>query len=89
MARKNARKRKAPTAKQRKETGVKSGKGKGKYPLATKKQALSAIKLRHHGKGVSAASVLSRVSRSKYGKDPQVKAALKRARTTDKKRKRK
>lgn len=84
MARKNARKRTAPTAKQRKETGIKSGKGKGKYPLATKKQALSAIKLRHHGKGVSAASVLSRVSRSKHGKDPQVKAALKRARAADK-----
>lgn len=79
--------KKAPTAKQRKKTGIKSGKNKGKYPLATKSQALSAIKLRHHGKGVSAASVLSRVARSKFGKDPSVKAAIKRAREADKKRK--
>ncbi len=78
---------KSPTAKQRRETGIKSGANKGKYPLATKSQALSAIKLRHHGKGVSASSVLSRVARSKWGKDPQVKAALKRARQADSRRK--
>jgi hypothetical protein len=77
---------KSPTAKQRKETGIKSGKGKGKYPLATKRQALSAINLRHHGKGVSASSVLSRVSKSKWGKDPQVRSALRRAREADAKR---
>lgn len=77
--------KKAPTAEQREKTGIKSGKNKGKYPLATKSQALSAIKLRHHGKGVSASSVLSRVARSKWGKDPQVQAALKRAREADKK----
>jgi hypothetical protein len=77
--------KKSPTSKQRKETGIKSGPNKGKYPLATKRQALSAIKLRHHGKGVSASSVLSRVARSKWGSDPQVKAALKRARAKDRK----
>ena len=78
---------KAPTAKQRKKTGIKSGKSKGKYPLATKRQALSAIKLRHHGKGVSASSVLARVSKSKWGRDPRVRAAIKRARKVDSTRK--
>jgi len=73
------------TAAQRKKTGIKSGPNKGKYPLSTKQQALSAIKLRHHGKGVSASSVLSRVARSKWGKDPAVKAALQRAREKDRK----
>jgi hypothetical protein len=75
--------RKAPTSEQREKTGIKSGPNKGKYPLATKAQALSAIKLRHNGKGVSSSSVLSRVARSKWGKDPQVKAALERARKVD------
>jgi len=78
---------KAPTTKQRKTTGIKSGKSKGKYPLATKRQALSAIRLRHHGKGVSASSVLGRVSRSKWGKDPRVRKALKKARAVDRARK--
>lgn len=34
----------------------------GKYPVATRAQAMSAIKLRHHGKGVSASAVLSHVA---------------------------
>jgi hypothetical protein len=76
---------KSPTAKQRKETGIKSGKNKGKYPIATKRQALSAIRLRHNGKGVSASSVLARVARSKFGRDPQVRKALQRAREVDSK----
>jgi hypothetical protein len=79
-------KRKAPTAAQRKKTGIKKGPNKGKYPLSTLKQALSAIKLRHHGKGVSSSSVLSRVARSKYGKNPTVKRRLAAARKVDKNR---
>jgi len=41
----------------REEHGMKGG----KYPVATAAQAMSAIKLRHHGKGVSASAVLSHV----------------------------
>jgi hypothetical protein len=33
----------------------------GKFPCATGAQCMSAIKLRHHGKGVSAEAVLSHV----------------------------
>jgi hypothetical protein len=92
MARRNARKRaaskrKAPTAEQRRRTGIKSGPNKGKYPLDTLKQALSAIKLRHHGKGVSPSSTLNRVARSKWGNNPTVKRRLKEARERDRKRK--
>lgn len=46
------------TAEDRKKTGMKGG----KYPVNTKAQARSAIRLRHHGKGVSAAAVLRHVS---------------------------
>jgi hypothetical protein len=46
------------TAKDRKEHGI-----SGKFPVATRIQALSAIKLRHHGKGVTASRVLAHVSR--------------------------
>lgn len=76
------------TAKQRKKSGMKGKGKKGKYPVSTKAQALSAIKLRHHGKNVSASAVLSHVARSKFGSDPQVKAAIKRARERDRKKKR-
>lgn len=67
----------------RKRTGMK-GKGKqGKYPVATVAQCLSAIRLRHHGKGTSVSGVLSHVARSKHGKNPQVQAKLKAARAKD------
>ena len=57
------------------------------YPVATKAQALSAIRLRHNNKhGISAARVLAHVARSKWGKDPEVKAVLERAREADRKR---
>lgn len=36
--------------------------GSRKYPMETAAQISSAIKLRHHGKGVSASTVLSRAS---------------------------
>ena len=68
----------------RKKTGMKGGKSKkGKYPVATVAQCLSAIRLRHNGKGVSAAAVLAHVARSPMGKSPRVKAALARARRKD------
>jgi len=40
----------------------KSGGKGGKYPIFDQKSCISAVKLRHHGKGVSASSVLSRAS---------------------------
>lgn len=46
------------TSKARKKSG---GKG-GKYPIFDHKSCVSAVKLRHHGKGVSAASVLARAA---------------------------
>jgi len=47
------------TAKARREAG---GRG-GKYPIFDHRSCLSAVKLRHHGKGVSAQSVLTRAAR--------------------------
>jgi hypothetical protein len=40
----------------------KSGGKSGKYPIFDQKSCISAVKLRHHGKGVSASSVLARAS---------------------------
>lgn len=50
------------TAKDRRKTGFKSGKAKGKYPMATEAQCISAVKLRHHSKSISAAAVLAKAS---------------------------
>jgi hypothetical protein len=38
--------------------------GSSKFPMENASQVRSAIKLRHHGKGVSASTVLSRASRA-------------------------
>lgn len=38
--------------------------GSAKYPMETASQVSSAIRLRHHGKGVSASTVLARASRA-------------------------
>lgn len=46
----------------RKKTGFKSGKAKGKYPMATQAQCRSAVRLRHHSKSVGAGAVLSKAS---------------------------
>lgn len=74
----------------RKKHGIKSGKAKGKYPLATQAQCRSAIKLRHHGKGVGAASVLARVARRARSQGwTAVLKAVTRARAADRNRKRK
>jgi len=72
------------TEKDRKEHGMKSGKNKGKYPLSTEAQCLSAVKLRHNGKGVSASTTLARCSRAagENGWD-RCKAAIKKAREVD------
>ena len=54
------------TSEARKKSG---GKG-GKYPIFDHKSCISAVKLRHHGKGVSASSVLARAaSWAKKNKD--------------------
>jgi len=51
------------TKKARSKSGMK-GKGKsGKYPIFDQKSCISAVKLRHHGKGVTASAVLSKASR--------------------------
>ena len=71
----------------REKTGFKKKGVKGKYPMATKAQVLSAIRLRHHGHGVSASEVLGKAAKSKFGSDPQVKAAIQRARERDRKKK--
>lgn len=44
------------------EARKKSGNKQGKYPIFDHKSCMSAIKLRNHGKGVSASSVLSRAA---------------------------
>ena len=70
------------TVRDRKETGLKDG----SYPVRTKAQCLSAIKLRHNG-DASASTVLSHVAHSKWGSDPTVKAKLAAAREVDRKKK--
>lgn len=78
------------TAKDRKKTGMRKSGAKGKYPVATKAQMVSAIKLRHHGKGTSASAVLSHVAaaaRRKGYKDILAKVAA--ARKRDRARKKK
>lgn len=69
----------------RKRSGAKGGKLKrGSFPVVDKRSALAAVRLRGHAKSKKA--VLDKVSRSKAGKDPAVKAAVKKARAKDKKR---
>lgn len=66
----------------RKKTGMKGG----KYPVATHAQRMSAIKLRHHGKGVSASAVLAHVaSAAKKAGDTAALKAVERARERDRK----
>lgn len=60
MAGKGMRTKKgSPTAKARKKTGSKDG----KYPIFDQKSCTSAVKLRHHGKGISASAVLAKAAR--------------------------
>ena len=78
-------KRGTVTAKARKKAGTKSG----KFPIFDQKSCISAVKLRHHGKGVSASSVLARAAAwaSSHNNGP-CKAAVQRAREADRKRNR-
>ena len=48
----------------REKTGFRQGEAKGKYPMSTEDQCVSAVKLRHHGKGVSAGAVLAKAARA-------------------------
>ena len=48
----------------REKTGFKKGEAKGRFPMATEQQCLSAVKLRSHGKGVSVSAVLAKASRA-------------------------
>ena len=75
------------SSKARKKAGMKGG-GKGKYPIFDQKSCLSAVKLRHHGHGVSAAAVLAKATRwaNAHNCGP-CKAAVKRAREADRRRK--
>jgi len=47
------------TAKARSKSGSKGG----KYPIFDQKSCMSAVKLRHHGKGISAGAVLAKAAR--------------------------
>ena len=53
------------SAKARKKAGMKGKRTSGKepYPVFDQKSCMSAVKLRHHGKGISAAAVLAKASR--------------------------
>jgi hypothetical protein len=51
------------TSKARKKSGMKGRGKKGKYPVFDQKSCMSAVKLRHHGKGTSASAVLSKAAR--------------------------
>jgi len=76
------------TAKARKKAGMKDGGKKGKYPVFDVKSAMSAIKLRHHGKGVTASAVLAKVARwARAHNKPAVLEAVRAAREKDRKRK--
>lgn len=78
-----------PSAKARKKSGMKGGGKRGKYPVFDQKSCISAVKLRHHGKGVSASAVLAKASAwASRNNNAACKAAVQRARETDKKRSR-
>ena len=53
------------SSKARKKAGMKGKRPKGKepYPIFDQESCMSAVGLRHHGKGVSAAAVLAKASR--------------------------
>ena len=64
----------------------KYGDDEGKFPIFDQKSALSAIKLRHNGKGVSPESVLSRAAAwARAHNNKTVLAVIDAARETDKK----
>lgn len=69
------------TSEERSRTGMKSS---GKYPMPDEAACLSAVKLRHHGKGVSASAVLAKASRAANTHNwTRCKAAIAKAREVD------
>jgi len=70
-----------PTSTTRKQYGI-----NGKYPIFDVRSAISAIKLRHHSKDISARTVLNKVARSKFASNKEVKRLLEQARLKDKSR---
>ena len=71
------------TAETRKQFGSKGG----KFPVFDHRSALSAIRLRHHGKGITAKAVLDKVARwAKRVGDKAVLAKVAEARERDKRR---
>lgn len=72
------------TAKQRKKTGMK-GKSKGKYPVATHKERMSAVKLRHNSTTATPSGVLQHVAAAaRAAGDQTALDAVKAARERDK-----
>jgi len=72
------------TAEDRKKTGMKKKGAEGKFPMATESQCISAVKLRHNGKGVTAAAVLAKASRAANTHNwTRCKAAIAKAREVD------
>ena len=77
----------AVTKKARTKTGMKGRSKKGKFPVFDQKSCLAAVKLRHHGKGVSASAVLAKASRwANAHNNSACKNAVKKAREVDRKR---
>lgn len=69
------------TEKERSRTGMR---GSGKYPMPDEAACLSAVKLRHHGKGVTASVVLAKASRAANAHNwGRCKAAIEKAREVD------
>lgn len=71
------------TADERQQSGI-PGTG-GKFPVFDEKSALSAIKLRHNGKGVSSDAVITKVARwANDNNNAKVKSAVADAKAEDK-----
>lgn len=73
------------TKKAREKAGMEGGsEKKGKFPIFDPKSCLAAVKLRHHGKGVSASAVLAKAQRWASAHNCSAcLAAIKRAREAD------
>lgn len=52
------------TQRDRDKTGSKKPGQQGKYPMATEEQCLSAVRLRHNAKGLTAEYVLNKAARA-------------------------
>jgi len=69
------------TEEERDRTGMK---GSGKYPMPDEAACISAVKLRHNGKGVTASAVLAKASRAASAHNwGRCKAAIAKAREVD------